>query len=535
MEINKAGLSSPGQLVNGEKTQKNEAKAGEKTAKLDFGSLLSVEIETGLRHEGVKECSNPENAGSLTGGSIRADEVLGKLSINGEPTLEEVGMVMKDTGDITRGAGRDLPRVNPETMTLLEKHFGPMQIREGIQEIRETDKIQEAGSEEEIRGQLLMGFLRLRKDLSSLPDGGTGIAGESGSGEISDEKTGKTDAAAPAEAGALLDFSGLLPEMKAVPASQAPEGNGNQKNGATISMVAPTLSPPGENRVRVDGESARLAYAEPGGAAMDMKAAARIAYSEVTRIMTGTKDIGNDPESVSVLPREAGEPAKGPAASAGSFPFSQVFEKEEPRGDVPIAPRGLEVPVAGQRAAARTFLPGEVQRTPAEKDDRSSMTIQPPSLSPSPVLLQVDRDEGAAAVLGEGLSRFVEVARNRKGHRGTVILDPPDLGTVRVTVQSSREKVQVHLVVESLQAKNLIDSSIGALRNSMARQGLTLGETTVDVGGQGLEGGGSSDWRFRETGDSRTLAGIGSPVDEVEEEQVVARLDIERGLLHWIA
>jgi len=130
------------------------------------------------------------------------------------------------------------------------------------------------------------------------------------------------------------------------------------------------------------------------------------------------------------------------------------------------------------------------------------------------------------------MARVIEVIKERDGHKGRMMLEPPELGSVKIELQSTRDQVQLHLVVESAQAREMIDQSLDMLRQSLARQGLTLAETTVDVGG-----GGSSDQTAWETGQAQRTGGEpGTEGDEPQvPEEVVARLDIEKGLLNWIA
>jgi hypothetical protein len=141
-------------------------------------------------------------------------------------------------------------------------------------------------------------------------------------------------------------------------------------------------------------------------------------------------------------------------------------------------------------------------------------------------------DVDRVAALSQGMARVIEVIKERDGHKGRMMLEPPELGSVKIELQSFRDRVQLHLVVESAQAREMIDQSLDMLRQSLARQGLTLAETTVDVGG-----GGSSDQAAWETGQAQGTGG--GPVTEGDEaqvpEEVVARLDIEKGLLYWIA
>lgn len=143
-------------------------------------------------------------------------------------------------------------------------------------------------------------------------------------------------------------------------------------------------------------------------------------------------------------------------------------------------------------------------------------------------------DVDRAAVLSQGMARVIEVIKERDGHKGRMMLEPPELGSVKIELQSSRDQVQLHLVVENAQAREMIDQSLDMLRQSLARQGLTLAETTVDIGG----GGSSDQAAWETTGQAQGTGGeLGMGADDESQvpEEVVARLDIEKGLLNWIA
>lgn len=134
--------------------------------------------------------------------------------------------------------------------------------------------------------------------------------------------------------------------------------------------------------------------------------------------------------------------------------------------------------------------------------------------------------------LARGLAETVHVVRKREGHTGRIEVSPPDLGQVRITVESSGDKVQVHLRVQSAEVRDMLDQTADVLKQALADKGLSLTGMSVDVGGQGADEG-SRGW------------GAGSdpvsdlPGDDVaapaEDEEVIARLDLERGMLHWVA
>jgi flagellar hook-length control protein FliK len=139
-----------------------------------------------------------------------------------------------------------------------------------------------------------------------------------------------------------------------------------------------------------------------------------------------------------------------------------------------------------------------------------------------------------AVTLSEGMAQVIEVIRNRNGHKGRMVLEPPELGTVRIEIQSSRDQVRLHLFVENAQARDLVDQSMDVLRQSLSRQGLTLAETMVDIDAGG--NGGQAAWGSGASNDSLPGSVVPDTAEETQDPgEVIARLDIEKGLLNWIA
>jgi hypothetical protein len=72
------------------------------------------------------------------------------------------------------------------------------------------------------------------------------------------------------------------------------------------------------------------------------------------------------------------------------------------------------------------------------------------------------------------------------------------------------------------------------LRQSLSRQGLTLAETMVDIGAGG--NGGQAAWGSGASNDSLPGSVVPDTAEETQDPgEVIARLDIEKGLLNWIA
>ncbi|KPV97577.1 Flagellar hook-length control protein [Pseudoalteromonas sp. P1-9] len=64
-------------------------------------------------------------------------------------------------------------------------------------------------------------------------------------------------------------------------------------------------------------------------------------------------------------------------------------------------------------------------------------------------------------------------------------LDPPELGSMQIRIRSDAEQAQINFVVQSQQAKDVLEQSMGRLKEMLAEQGINLGESSVSEQGQG--------------------------------------------------
>lgn len=135
--------------------------------------------------------------------------------------------------------------------------------------------------------------------------------------------------------------------------------------------------------------------------------------------------------------------------------------------------------------------------------------------------------------LGEGIAHVISLIKNEKGEkRGILRVEPPELGKVKIVVNSSRDEVHIHLTVERPEAGDLIKESEDVLRDSLKRQGLALGDLSVDVenNGEREHFKGKNEYDFHSHTSSEPEL-----VETEEDAAVLARIDLEKGILHWIA
>jgi flagellar hook-length control protein FliK len=137
------------------------------------------------------------------------------------------------------------------------------------------------------------------------------------------------------------------------------------------------------------------------------------------------------------------------------------------------------------------------------------------------------------AALPEGMTEVVRVIATEEGHRARIIVDPPALGRVDVTVQTTGNGMEAVLRVDNEALRQTLLGQLDQLRQALAQQGITVGQLSVDVRQQEEQQHNQSD-----SGKSRRtnrLSGMEDGGSDEDEERRTVRLDLERGLLHWIA
>jgi flagellar hook-length control protein FliK len=84
------------------------------------------------------------------------------------------------------------------------------------------------------------------------------------------------------------------------------------------------------------------------------------------------------------------------------------------------------------------------------------------------------------------VERQVRISIAQGGGRATIDLDPAELGRIEVQLVRSGEEMTVSFKVQHAAVKDLIEASLGRLRDSLASAGLALTDTDVQTG-QGQE------------------------------------------------
>jgi flagellar hook-length control protein FliK len=139
------------------------------------------------------------------------------------------------------------------------------------------------------------------------------------------------------------------------------------------------------------------------------------------------------------------------------------------------------------------------------------------------------RDEA----LREGLTNVVRFVRvNGEQQKASLIVDPPALGRVSVELTSSATGLEASIKVSSEQIRQLVQDQLTQLRWSLSQQGVQLTHFSVDVQQE------DSGRRQQESGRERRRArGISGPegASDVQDEPAGFRVDLDQGLLYWLA
>ena len=147
---------------------------------------------------------------------------------------------------------------------------------------------------------------------------------------------------------------------------------------------------------------------------------------------------------------------------------------------------------------------------------------------PMPLNLRSAENFTQASALRDGLTNVVRFIRADGVQKARVIVDPPALGRVSVELTSGTSGVEASIKVASEQIRQLVQDQISQLRMNLSQQGVQVAEFTVDVqqdnsGNHGQQGQQENTGRFGFIDDSED--------DETED----FRIDLEEGLLYWVA
>jgi hypothetical protein len=131
--------------------------------------------------------------------------------------------------------------------------------------------------------------------------------------------------------------------------------------------------------------------------------------------------------------------------------------------------------------------------------------------------------------LREGLDNTVRFIRASGVQKAEVIVDPPALGRVSVELTSTTTGLEAAIKVSSEQVRQLVQDQLMQLRFTLAQQGVELTHFSVDV----QQDGGQR--QHEQQGAEQNGNGVLAGDDDGTDEETVFRVDLNEGLLYWVA
>lgn len=150
--------------------------------------------------------------------------------------------------------------------------------------------------------------------------------------------------------------------------------------------------------------------------------------------------------------------------------------------------------------------------------------------STQPLNIRENLNFNQSETLRNGLVNVVRFIRADGVQKANIIVDPPALGRISVEITSSSSGVEASIKVASEQIRQLVQDQLSLLRMNLAEQGVQVSEFTVDVQQDSQQNGRNSQ-EENNNQNGRTGAIAGAEEEDTEE----FRVDLEEGLLYWVA
>ena len=133
------------------------------------------------------------------------------------------------------------------------------------------------------------------------------------------------------------------------------------------------------------------------------------------------------------------------------------------------------------------------------------------------------------AAFGQGVSNVVRFLTVQGESKASIVIEPPALGRVDIELSQTAGGIEASLKVNTEQLRQYIQDQSVLLRNILQQQGVVLTEFSVDVRDMTQRDGSKEEGQRRQT----RVRGADDP--EAAEEVADFRIDLEQGLLYWVA
>ena len=132
----------------------------------------------------------------------------------------------------------------------------------------------------------------------------------------------------------------------------------------------------------------------------------------------------------------------------------------------------------------------------------------------------------------DGVNTVLEFMRTDGVSEARIVVEPPALGHIDVSLRASSAGMEATFRVDNEHLKQMLQQQLDILKSSLQMQGIHVSSLAVDIRNK-------DDQRGREaayaTGKKSRHAGGAGGLDEgMDEGASLVRLDLEKGLLHWV-
>lgn len=134
---------------------------------------------------------------------------------------------------------------------------------------------------------------------------------------------------------------------------------------------------------------------------------------------------------------------------------------------------------------------------------------------------------------GTGVTSVLEFMRSDGLDEARIVVEPPALGRIDVSLQATASGVEAIFKVDNEHLKQMLQQQLDTLKSSLQAQGINVSGLAVDIKERDDQKGRGDLYGTNKK--SRRIGGVESADDSAEEPARMARLDLERGLLHWVA
>ncbi len=133
------------------------------------------------------------------------------------------------------------------------------------------------------------------------------------------------------------------------------------------------------------------------------------------------------------------------------------------------------------------------------------------------------------AAFSTGVSNVVRFLTVQGESRASIVIEPPALGRVDIELSQTAGGIEASLKVNTEQLRQYIQDQSVLLRNMLQQQGVVLTEFSVDVRDMTQRDGSKEEGQRKQA----RVRGVDDP--EAAEDVADFRLDLEQGLLYWVA